>query len=69
MGIMPQKKYFFDHVSILMPGGGHNLLSSEEFLAKPLNERISLVLSGRVQFLCDGKIVPLKLAFKSTDKT
>lgn len=50
------------HVSIRMPGG-YNLVPFSEFVAKPLNERISMLVDGRVQFLDEtGATVPIREA-------
>lgn len=50
------------HVSVRMPGG-YNLIAFSEFVAKPLAERISLVVDGRIQFLDEtGATVPVREA-------
>lgn len=51
--------YGYDHVGIQMAGGGYNLVSREEFLRIPLNERIHLILRGKVQFIRDGTVIPV----------
>jgi hypothetical protein len=47
------------HVSV-QKGAGHNLLTVAQFLALPVNERITLVFAKKVVFLDDhGNVVPL----------
>jgi|GEM_PF-4609340 len=60
---MAEKNYYFDHVSLSMPGGGYNLITKEEFMKIPLKERMNLVLNGRAEFIYQGQIVSLKKAF------
>lgn len=64
-----RKEKGFDHVSVLMPGGAHNLITAEEFLSKSINERIELVLQGRVEFILDGNVIPIKEALGAAKKS
>ena len=47
--------------------GGYNLISLQEFQAISLRERSNLILEGKVQFLKDGKIMPIMEALKSLE--
>ena len=41
-------------------GSGHNLMTVEQFIALPVNQRIELIFAQKVQFLDDrGEVVPL----------
>jgi hypothetical protein len=50
-------KHRFDAASVEMPGGGHNMLTPEEFAKLDLSERVRLLMSGKVTFLREGKII------------
>ena len=43
---------------------GFNLLNKEEFLAIPMDERMTLISSGQIQFLIDGVSIPLREGLK-----
>ena len=41
-------------------GSGHNLMTVQQFIALPINQRIELIFAQKVQFLDDhGEVVPL----------
>jgi hypothetical protein len=54
------------NVSVQKAGGGHNLVSPQEFLSLPSNERINLIMQGKVSFLDeDGNLLPSMDAIKT----
>ena len=40
--------------------GGYNLLTKEKFLAIPLDKRLQMITDSEIQFLLDGKPLPLR---------
>ena len=59
----------YDQVSMEMPGGGHNLLSPEEFERIPLSERVRLLCAAKLTFLKDGKPIPAREALSANPGT
>ncbi len=54
----------FDQVAVQMPGGGFNMMTADEFMKIPMNERIKLLMGGKLQFIKDGKVISSDEAFK-----
>jgi hypothetical protein len=57
------------NISVQQAGGGHNLISPEEFVNLPSADKINLIMQGKVSFLDeDGNIIPSMDAVKSLVK-
>ena len=50
---------------MLKVGSGYNLTTVEDWLGMDLQERIQIILKGKVEFFSNGKPVPVKDALQS----
>ena len=53
----------FDHVNI-RKGPGWDLLTAEFFWKLPLDERVHLIMDERIEFIRDGKVIPVTEALR-----
>jgi len=56
----------YDAATVVEPDGSRRSLSRPQYERLPLAERIRLVLSGRVEFLRGGVVVPPNEALRVT---
>ena len=54
----------FDHVNI-RKGAGWDLLSADHFWKLPLDERVGLIMDKRIEFIRDGKVIPVTEALRT----
>ena len=53
-------------ISVVNASGGLDMISPDDFMAKPLDERTALVFKGHVKFLdAAGAFIPINEAMKS----
>jgi hypothetical protein len=58
-------RFGFDHVEVPGEAGATDRLSQREFEALPLQQRVGLLVQGRLRFYRDGRQVAASEAMKS----
>ena len=53
----------FDHVN-LRKGAGWDLVSADYFWKLSLEERVGLIMDERIEFISDGKVIPVTQALQ-----
>ena len=55
----------FDHVNI-RKGAGWDLLTAAYFWKLPLKERVGLIMDKKIEFIRDGRLIPVTEALRKT---
>lgn len=68
MSGIDRRRLCFDMILVRKSGDRYNPISVDAFVALPIDERISMIMSKRIRFFADEVEVPVYQAIKSLDE-